>query len=114
MKVEDTGEGVALPVPVGGSQNNGDRKFCVRCWRWSGVCVTYEAPRKATIVRSVTVSFCVVSLNPGVSIKTTRRPSSSKAPAICTVFVQESSPSLTPRLDPLTRLMNCADGGDIW
>ena len=72
---------------------------------------TYEVARKAAIILRTSVSLLVVSSNPGVSIKTTRRPSKLKAPATWTVFVQDRSPLLTPRLDPLTRLINCVDRG---
>ena len=70
---------------------------------------THEVARKAAIILRTSVSLRVVSSNPGVSIKTTRRPSRLKAPAGWTVFVQDRNPLPTPRLDPLMRLMNCAD-----
>ena len=55
------------------------------------------------------MSLRVVSSNPGVSIRMTRRPSRWKAPASWTEFVQDRSPRPTLRSDPLTRLMNCVD-----
>ena len=85
--------------------------FCVRVN--SGTTrVTHDAARKAVIIRSMSVSLRVVSPNPGVSIKATRRPSRLKVSTVCTVFVQDRSPLLTPRLDPLTRLMNCVSRRD--
>ena len=57
------------------------------------------------------MSLRVVSSNPGVSTKTTRRPSRLKPPPNCMAFVQDRSPPPTPRSDPLTRLMNCVDYG---
>jgi len=87
-----------------------DAKFCVR----TGLFVfqnclnsTHVVARKLAIVWRTSVSLRVVSSNPGVSIKTTRRPSRSKDPAICTALVQDRNPLPTTRSDPLMRLMNC-------
>ena len=68
---------------------------------------TYEVARNAAIILKTSVSLLTVSSNPGVSIKTTRRPSKLKTLPGCTLSVQDWSPWLTARLDPLMRLMNC-------
>ena len=65
--------------------------------------------RKAAIMLRTSTSLNLVSSNPGVSIKTTRRPSRSKGFPNCTSFVQDSRLPLVARSDPLVRLMNCVN-----
>ena len=67
----------------------------------------YEAVRKVAIILRTSTSLRSVSSNPGVSIKTTWRPSTPKGSPGCTPLVQDSRPSLVARLDPLMRLTNC-------
>ena len=95
-------------------EDNSNVKFFVRMDSFfllfrNRLSFTHEVARKAAIILRTSVSLRVVSSNPGVSIKTTRRPSRLKAAAGWTVFVQDRNPLPTPRLDPLTRLMNCVD-----
>lgn len=112
MEVKDTSEFATSLIPAGRGTRLRWKLLCmsmVRLTRGDQIWFTHEVARKAAIILRTSVSLRVVSSNPGVSIKTTRRPSRSKAPATCTVFVQDRRPLLTPRLDPLTRLMNCAN-----
>lgn len=57
-------------------------------------------------MRRMSESLFVVSSNPGVSMRVTDRPSSSKAWAIWTTLVQDWRPLPILRFDPLARLMN--------
>lgn len=47
-----------------------------------------------------------VSSNPGVSIKVTSRPESSKDSDVWTVRVMDLNPLFTPSFEPLARLIN--------
>lgn len=75
------------------------------------MCFAYEVSRNAAIILRMSTSLCIVSSNPGVSIKTTRRPSRLKGFPGCTTLVEDSSPIPTRMLDPLTRLINCVTTG---
>jgi len=105
MEVEDTGKRPALFVSVYARRQS----QCEILHK--NMSFTYEVSRKAVIILRMSVSLRVVSSNPGVSIKTTRRPSILKAIAGCTLLVQDSNPSPMPRLAPLMRLINCENHG---
>ena len=84
---------------TGGGDNLHRSSFFFR----NSLSFTHEVARKAAISLRTSISLRVVSPNPGVSIKVTRRPSRSKGSATCTVLVPG------PRFAPLTRLMNCTN-----
>jgi hypothetical protein len=109
VEVEDTGESDALFVSAYGSVFR-EKDTTTEFWRPS-LSLTYDVSRKSAMILRISVSLFVVSSNPGVSIKTTRCPSRWKAPAVCTASVQDCSPLLTARLDPLTRFTNCVNHG---
>jgi len=67
---------------------------------------TYVVARKSAIILSTSVSLFVVSSNPGVSMSTTRLPSSVNSFASWTSSVHDSRLSPTCRFEPLARLMN--------
>lgn len=58
------------------------------------------------IILRISVSETVVSSNPGVSMRVTGRPFSSKVLLVSTLEVHDLSPEPTGRLDQLRRLMN--------
>ena len=77
------------------------------------VCFTYESARKEAVILRTSMSLSEVSSNPGVSMRTTGRPSRRKGSVAWTVFVKDRSPSPIPKLDLLMRLMNCLNHGGV-
>ena len=64
------------------------------------------AAKKAAIVCNISVSLFEVSSNPGVSMRTTLRPSRVNPSESWTSAVQDSNPIPTRRFEPLARLIN--------
>lgn len=62
--------------------------------------------RKVAIFRKISVSLFVVSSNPGVSMSTTRLPSSVNSFASWTSGVHDCKDDPTCRFDPLARFTN--------
>ena len=108
MEVEKTGERDASFVPRCGGERHVAFLRQNRVLSFANeFTFAYKVPRKAATMLRTSTSLRMVSSNPGVSIKTTRRPSRSKAFPGCTSLVQDSRSSLVARPDPLIRLMNC-------
>ena len=66
--------------------------------------------KKVAMFFRICVSLFVVSSNPGVSISTTRLPSSVNSFASWTSDVHDSKSIPTRKFEWLTRLMNCSIG----
>ena len=86
MEVKNPSELFAFLVTANESKRLGRdisfvRKIRPRFCEGLDLGLTYETSRKAAIILRTSVSLSEVSSNPGVSIKTTRRPSRSKASA---------------------------------
>lgn len=64
--------------------------------------------KKTAISLRMSVSERVVSSNPGVSINVTVLSDISNVAEISTALVHDFKPFPTSRLEPLTKLMNCA------
>lgn len=69
---------------------------------------TYAAEKNAAIFFKIAVSDSNVSSKPGVSTNVTILPDSSKVFEIWMADVQDFSPRLTAKFEPLSRLMNYA------
>ena len=110
MKVEDTGK---LGASFVSAYRGVIREKGTFFFGGQGLSFTYEDSRKAAMILRISVSLFVVSSNPGVSIKRIGCPSSRKMRDMCTAAVQDLRPSLTSRLDPLARFMNCSYQGRV-
>lgn len=105
MEVDYPREPNSLLIPC----NRGSGKIEKGGGRWYE---TYVLSRKAVIILRISKSPIVVSLNPGVSINTTRRPSRTNGLESWISDVQEWR--LVPTLrssDPLARFANCQKDG---
>ena len=67
---------------------------------------TYVVVKNVAIISKISVSLFEVSLNPGVSTRTTLLPSRVNSSESLTSAVHDSKPVATGRFEPLARLMN--------
>ena len=66
----------------------------------------YVVAKKAVIISKISVSLFEVLSNPGVSMRTTVRPSRVNSFESWTLSVHDSKPTPTCRFEPLARLIN--------
>ena len=71
---------------------------------------TYVVAKKAVIVFKISVFFCGVSSNPGVSMSVTVLPSRVNSSASWISVVHDPKFILTRRFEPLARLINWKQG----
>ena len=80
---------------------------------WQKPMWIYVVAKKAAIIRKISVSLFEVSSNPGVSMRTTLFPSRVNPSESWASAVHDSRPIPTRRFEPLARLINWRQPGEL-